>query len=63
MRSINATHRVLANPAADRCLELDALGADFEQILEVVSGLKAKSMYENGEKGHHKNILTSWPWG
>ncbi len=49
MRSINATHRVLANPAADKCLELEAMGADFEKILEVVSGLKAKSMYENGD--------------
>lgn len=49
MRSINATHRVLANPAADRCLELETQGADFEKILEVVSGLKAKSMYENGD--------------
>jgi len=49
MRSINATHRVLANPAADRCLELESQGADFEKILEVVSGLKAKSMYENGD--------------
>jgi nitronate monooxygenase len=49
MRSINATHRVLANPAADRCLELEAQGADFEKILEVVSGLKAKSMYDHGD--------------
>ncbi|WDP89548.1 MAG: nitronate monooxygenase [Desulfobacter sp.] len=49
MRSINATHRVLANEAAERCLELEAQGADFAQILEVVSGLKAKSMYEGGD--------------
>jgi nitronate monooxygenase len=49
MRSINATHRVLANDAADRCLELEAKGADFEEILEVVSGLKAKSMYDHGD--------------
>ncbi len=49
MRSINATHRVLANPAAERCLELEAEGADFNQILEVVSGLKAKSMYDGGD--------------
>ncbi|MFO7885599.1 MAG: nitronate monooxygenase [Desulfobacteraceae bacterium] len=49
MRSINATHRVLANPAAERCLELEKQGADFAQILEVVSGLKAKSMYDKGD--------------
>ena len=49
MRSINATHRVLANDAADRCLELEAKGADFEEILDVVSGLKAKSMYDHGD--------------
>ena len=49
MRSINATHRVLANDAAERCLELEANGADFKQIIEVVSGLKAKSMYDGGD--------------
>ncbi|WDP85420.1 MAG: nitronate monooxygenase [Desulfobacter sp.] len=49
MRSINATHRVLANPAAERCLELEAQSVDFKQILEVVSGLKAKSMYDKGD--------------
>lgn len=49
MRSINATHRVLANPAAERCLELEAEGADFNRIMAVVSGLKAKSMYEKGD--------------
>ncbi|MCG8633842.1 MAG: nitronate monooxygenase [Desulfobacterales bacterium] len=49
MRSINATHRVLANPAAERCLELEAEGADFNRILDVVSGLKAKSMYDKGD--------------
>ncbi|MFH1155481.1 MAG: nitronate monooxygenase [Pseudomonadota bacterium] len=49
MRSINATHRVLANPASKRCLELESQGADFNQILEVVSGLKAKSMYDTGD--------------
>lgn len=49
MRSINATHRVLANAAADRCLELEAKGAEFNEILDVVSGLKAKSMYEDGD--------------
>ncbi len=49
MRSINATHRVLANDAAERCLELEAQGADFKQIIEVVSGLKAKSMYDGGD--------------
>ena len=49
MRSINATHRVLDNEAARRCLELEDRGADFAEILEVVSGLKAKSMYEGGD--------------
>ena len=49
MRSINATHRVYSNEAAKKCLELEEQNADFAKILEVVSGLKAKSMYDKGE--------------
>jgi nitronate monooxygenase len=48
MRSLNATHRVWRNAAALRCTDLEACGADFPQILEVVSGLRAKKMYDEG---------------
>jgi len=49
MRSLNATHRVWRNAAADNCTQLEACGADFPQILEVVSGQRAKKMYDEGD--------------
>ncbi|MBW1713639.1 MAG: nitronate monooxygenase [Deltaproteobacteria bacterium] len=49
MRSIGSTHRVWANAAADKCLELEAQGADLGQILKVVAGEKAKEMYATGQ--------------
>jgi NAD(P)H-dependent flavin oxidoreductase YrpB (nitropropane dioxygenase family) len=48
MRSIGGTHRVWANAAAQRCLELEATQADLPEILEVVGGEKAKRMYDKG---------------
>jgi nitronate monooxygenase len=49
MRSINATHRVWRNAAASTCTDLEACGADFPKILEVVSGQRAKKMYAEGD--------------
>jgi NAD(P)H-dependent flavin oxidoreductase YrpB (nitropropane dioxygenase family) len=49
MRSLNATHRVWRNAAALKCTDLEACGADFPQILEVVSGQRAKKMYDEGD--------------
>ena len=49
MRSLNATHRVWRNPAAQNCEDLEACGADFPEIMEVVSGLRAKKMYDEGD--------------
>jgi nitronate monooxygenase len=49
MRSIGATHRVWANPAAKKCAELEADAAGLPEILKVVAGQKAKRMYEGGE--------------
>jgi NAD(P)H-dependent flavin oxidoreductase YrpB (nitropropane dioxygenase family) len=49
MRSLNATHRVWRNMAAEKCQDLESCGADFPEILEVVSGEKAKRMYDGGE--------------
>jgi NAD(P)H-dependent flavin oxidoreductase YrpB (nitropropane dioxygenase family) len=48
MRSIGATHRVWANAAARRCLELEAQQADLSEILKVVGGQKAREMYDTG---------------
>jgi nitronate monooxygenase len=49
MRSLNATHRVWRNAAADNCTNLEACGADFPEILEAVSGQRAKKMYDEGD--------------
>lgn len=49
MRSIGATHRVWCNPAAQECLELEDAGADFEEIVNVAAGTKARRMYETGD--------------
>ena len=49
MRSLNATHRVWRNAAASSCTDLEACGADFPEILEVVSGQRAKKMYAEGD--------------
>jgi nitronate monooxygenase len=49
MRSIGATHRVWANPAARRCSELEASDAGLKEILTVVAGEKAKRMYDSGD--------------
>jgi NAD(P)H-dependent flavin oxidoreductase YrpB (nitropropane dioxygenase family) len=48
MRSIGATHRVWANAAARRCLELEAQQADLSEILKIVGGQKAREMYDTG---------------
>jgi len=49
MRSINATHRVWANAAAQQCAEAEARGAALEEILGIVAGARAKKMYAQGE--------------
>ena len=49
MRSLNATHRVWHNTAASTCTDLEACGADFPEIMEVVSGQRAKKMYDQGD--------------
>lgn len=49
MRSIGATHRVWANAAARKCAEMEENKADLNQILQVVSGEKARLMYTEGD--------------
>jgi len=49
MRSIGATHRVWANSAAKRCLELEEQQSKFEDIISVVAGANAKQMYDTGD--------------
>lgn len=49
MRSLNATHRVLANRAAKNCLDLESCKADFEEIYDVIKGENARKMFEEGD--------------
>jgi len=49
MRSINSTHRVWANGAAEECLELESQGADLAALLKVVGGDRARRMYAGGD--------------
>ncbi len=49
MRSLNATHRVLANEAAKKCAALEDSKADFMQIYEVIKGENAKKMFDDGD--------------
>ena len=49
MRSIGGTHRAWNNGAARKCLEVESAGCSLEEILGVVSGEKARKMYEIGE--------------
>ncbi len=51
LRSLNATHRVWNNAAANRCTELEDACAGFDEIYPVVSGDNAKKMFDQGELG------------
>jgi NAD(P)H-dependent flavin oxidoreductase YrpB (nitropropane dioxygenase family) len=49
MRSIGATHRVWANSAAKRIVELEKEQAGLPEILNMATGEKAKQMYDQGD--------------
>jgi nitronate monooxygenase len=46
-----AAHRVWINAAANRCAEVEAAGAGFEEILHIVSGENSRKVYFNGDLG------------
>jgi nitronate monooxygenase len=48
MRTVGA-HRVWTNGAAKKCAEIEATGADFEQILAVASGENSRRTYYEGD--------------
>jgi len=48
MRSVGA-HRVWTNGAARKCDEIEATGADFEQILSIASGENSRRTYYEGD--------------
>jgi nitronate monooxygenase len=49
MRSIGSTHRVWNNDAAKKCTEKESAGCTLEELLSVVSGVRARNMYEKGD--------------
>lgn len=49
MRLLDATHRVWINKAAKRCLELETTNGDIVEVLDIVSGARAKMMYDQGD--------------
>jgi NAD(P)H-dependent flavin oxidoreductase YrpB (nitropropane dioxygenase family) len=49
MRSVGATHRVWANTAAKRCVELEAGQADLQELIRIAAGDKARKMYNEGD--------------
>ena len=48
MRTVGA-HRVWNNMAARRCAEIEASGANFEEVLNLVSGENSRRTYYEGE--------------
>lgn len=48
MRSLNATHRVWNNQAAQKVLELETSKSDQMEIFDAAAGAKSKLMYEEG---------------
>ncbi|MCP4760795.1 MAG: nitronate monooxygenase [archaeon] len=49
MRSLNSTHRVWNNKAAQRVLELEAKKSKPTEIFSAAAGTKAKKMYRKGD--------------
>ncbi len=48
MRSVGP-HRVWTNAAATHCAEIEAAGASFEEILQIVSGDNSRKVYNEGD--------------
>ncbi len=49
LRSVHNTLRAWRNPAAEKAAELEAAGAPFEDIVEVVAGSLTRNMFETGD--------------
>ncbi len=49
MRSVGNTHRVWKNKAAETTAEMESRGASLEELMEVVSGDKARELYFGGD--------------
>ena len=49
LRSINNTHRVYKNKAAQNTAEMEAKGCGLEELLSVITGERSKAMYKSGD--------------
>jgi NAD(P)H-dependent flavin oxidoreductase YrpB (nitropropane dioxygenase family) len=49
LRSVGSTHRVWANAAAKKCVELETCNAELPELLVVAGGEKAKLMCSEGD--------------
>ncbi|MFW9792733.1 MAG: NAD(P)H-dependent flavin oxidoreductase [Candidatus Thorarchaeota archaeon] len=49
LRSVNNTHRIWNNKAAQQLLELESQGAALFQLIQVASGDRAEKMYKEGD--------------
>ena len=49
MRSLDATHRVWNNVAAEKVIELEGKKADPQEIFSAAAGIKSKQMYDEGK--------------
>ncbi|MHA2064630.1 MAG: NAD(P)H-dependent flavin oxidoreductase [Candidatus Thorarchaeota archaeon] len=52
LRSIQNTHRIWNNKAAQQVVELEAQGAALFQLVQAASGDKAEEMYRDGDVDH-----------
>lgn len=46
-----AAHRVWINAAANKCAEVEASGANFEELIKIASGESARKVYFEGDLG------------
>ncbi|MFW9870614.1 MAG: NAD(P)H-dependent flavin oxidoreductase [Candidatus Thorarchaeota archaeon] len=49
LRSVNNTHRIWKNKAAQQLLELESQGAALFQLIQVASGERSEKMYREGD--------------
>ena len=49
MRSVGGTHRVWINAAAKKCIEIEAAGANFEEIIRTISVDATTKVYQQGD--------------
>jgi nitronate monooxygenase len=49
LRSVEATHRVYCNRAAEECVLVEKKGGGLEDVLKVATGERTRAMYADGD--------------